>query len=611
MPNTVRIATQVTGVGKASSELDKLKDRFEKLQKQGAKGFAIGAGAAITAKGLGLLDAAASGVVGTLTGMTERAIADEESVARLGASLRANVPAWNGSTVAIERRIKAAQRLGFADEDLRASLALLVGATHDVGKAQEIQATAMDLARFKNISLQDATEALTRVEAGSYRILKSLGIVLKDGATQTDALAAVQKVAARQAEDYANTTRGKTVAATIALDEAMEHLGKVGIPVVVEAANVLTGALDRAGIPLERLQEAATRGSQGAQIQLRQLQNVADELGISLEQAWQASNDAGTMAVDVIRQNMREMADEAGRGAAATQVAASRVGTSTASMDRSLKGFASVGKSTARSVTKSISDIADAFDKEWNDLAGAADQAAEDIFGPLERRAALAANKLAQGKDLGIIARPSRKGETTAERADEIAQARADLLGLQKDFFKLTADMAGRGELTAKEISKLNTGLKDELKTASNEETVSILALIALLDRLRQAGRGVFGKPGNVNRNQSGSGPLMGGRASGGPVRKGVPVLVGEDHAEVFIPPSDGTIDPRAPQPVSGGGLGTPWSMPATNDAAAQWLPVIAGQLARLTAQEPNAARPQTARGDLARQAALMPGGRL
>jgi hypothetical protein len=33
--------------------------------------------------------------------------------------------------------------------------------------------------------------------------------------------------------------------------------------------------------------------------------------------------------------------------------------------------------------------------------------------------------------------------------------------------------------------------------------------------------------------------------------------------------------------------------------------------LSRLTAQEPNAARPQTARGDLARQAAMMPGGRL
>ena len=73
MANSVRVSAQVTGVGKASSDLDRLKDKFEKLQKGGSKGFAIGAGAAITAGAFGLLAGAASSVIGVLGGAIEAA----------------------------------------------------------------------------------------------------------------------------------------------------------------------------------------------------------------------------------------------------------------------------------------------------------------------------------------------------------------------------------------------------------------------------------------------------------------------------------------------------------------------------------------------------------
>src|SRR3989304_4319541 len=58
--NVVRVATQVTGTAKASSDLDRLRDKFERLQKQGAKGFAIGVGAAVTTKAFDLMGMAAS-----------------------------------------------------------------------------------------------------------------------------------------------------------------------------------------------------------------------------------------------------------------------------------------------------------------------------------------------------------------------------------------------------------------------------------------------------------------------------------------------------------------------------------------------------------------------
>jgi hypothetical protein len=64
--NKVRITAET--VDKASSPLDKIKDKFEGLQKQGAKGFGIGVGAGATTFALnniaGAADQAASAVIG-------------------------------------------------------------------------------------------------------------------------------------------------------------------------------------------------------------------------------------------------------------------------------------------------------------------------------------------------------------------------------------------------------------------------------------------------------------------------------------------------------------------------------------------------------------------
>src|SRR3989304_4167905 len=126
--NTVRVAAQVTGVGKASSDLDKLRDKFERLQKQGAKGFAIGVGAAVTTKAFDLMGGAVNAVTGFL-GDSTRAFAEEQvSVAQLGAALKANIPAWDGNTAAIEDVLKARMARGFSDDEQRGSVRILVGA---------------------------------------------------------------------------------------------------------------------------------------------------------------------------------------------------------------------------------------------------------------------------------------------------------------------------------------------------------------------------------------------------------------------------------------------------------------------------------------------------
>jgi hypothetical protein len=178
-------------------------------------------------------------------------------------------------------------------------MALLVGATHDVDKAISVQSVAMDLARFKNISLGEASEALTKVEAGSFRILKSLGIELKAGATQTQALAAVEKVAGAQARTYAESDLGKVAVASAKAEQAQEKFGKglshleaVVLPAAAAAisglgyaAQGLTDAFDSTVSKADKMRHAAEAlqsgmegDSQGAKDMAANLLKAADAL---------------------------------------------------------------------------------------------------------------------------------------------------------------------------------------------------------------------------------------------------------------------------------------------------------------------------------------------
>lgn len=169
---------------------------------------------------------------------------EEVGIARLSASLAANVAGWDGNTEAIERRIKASLNTGFSDDAMRESLARLVPVTKNVTEAFDLQRTAMDLARFKGISLADASVALVKVEGGQYRALKELGIVLKEGATQTEALAEVQRVAGGQMAAYMDTSAGKAEVLKNRMDDLQEEIGAHLIPIVDDATVTVLKFMD-------------------------------------------------------------------------------------------------------------------------------------------------------------------------------------------------------------------------------------------------------------------------------------------------------------------------------------------------------------------------------
>jgi hypothetical protein len=228
----------------ASREVDKLGNSLDRVQKsRGFRSVIQGVGVGVGIGAFNLLAGAIGGVTTVLGDAIEGAIQEEESIAKLSTSLRANVKDWDGNTAAIEAMLTARMKLGFSDDEQRDSLARIVVATNDVSRALDIQRTAMDLARLKGIDLATASDALIKIEGGQFRALKALGIELPKNATQTQALAAVQKAAQGQAESYAGTTRGKLLVAQVKVGEAMEKLGTAILPVVAEAMGIVADAV--------------------------------------------------------------------------------------------------------------------------------------------------------------------------------------------------------------------------------------------------------------------------------------------------------------------------------------------------------------------------------
>lgn len=233
-------------IGKAQSSLSSLKTgALDGLN----VGFLTAAGAA------GLL-------AGALVNGIQGAIDEEASIARLSQTLDANVKSWDGNMGAIDKMIAKRENLGFSDDALRDSLTKLIPATKDVNAAFDLQATAMDLARLKAIPLEEASQALVKVESGQYKMLKNLGIELRDGATQTEALAAVQQVAAGQAQAYGDTVAGKTDTMRVKFDDLTEQVGTLLVPALstlMDQALLVAGAFDTASekAPIDRLTDLA------------------------------------------------------------------------------------------------------------------------------------------------------------------------------------------------------------------------------------------------------------------------------------------------------------------------------------------------------------------
>jgi hypothetical protein len=454
--NSARVVAST--VDNASGPLDRIRGKWDALQRTGAKGLAIGVGAAIGAKAFTLLESGISHAVAAVGDAVNAYREQEVASGRLSASLKANVPAWDGNTDAIRRAEKAGIDLGFTDTETTNALALLVAATHDVGKAMDLLAVAQDLARFKGISLTEASEALTKVEGGSYRILKSLGIALKDGATQTEALAAVQKVAGGQARTYANSDLGAVDAAAAKNEQSQERLGKafsklgaVILPVVADAVDNLTRAFFDLGDSEDQLSHIGAEVGKAIEDNTRDgllKAKAALEKGIADLQAekFKIPGPLIIVAGPQIEGDVEKLQAELAKVNAALADSGSQAQVSSSVVQVAVDGMAGAFSATEqpademrRRIHAATSSISKDIGKTRDDVVSAINDLIDRTFDPMINAAEIAQTKL----DLADARRVASAKDASKQ---EIADAKVRVLELEKQLAQEVADQTKYGD---------------------------------------------------------------------------------------------------------------------------------------------------------------------
>lgn len=516
MANEVRIVSSLKD--NVSSGLAKMTDKFDTLGKsKGFQSIVSGVGVGI---GVAIWQQAVGRIVDVIGQAKDAALAEEASIQKLGTALKANIPAWDGNTAAIERVLKARMELGFSDDEQRESLAKLVAATRDVNKALDIQRIAMDLARFKGISLADATDALTKVEAGSYRILKSLGINLKENATQEEALTAVRRVAAGQASDYAKINAGQLLVSQVELDEAMETFGAKTLPLVVggmkTAATTATGL---AGI-LELLTNSAAHTTEE--------NNNAGRSFIQAAKGWGPwMNFMASVGENIA--NSGKVSEVAMEGFAAK--AHNELDSAAHSMD----GVGKASNEMRRDVVEDTKKAAKAFSDLRDSMADDAQSMIDDYFDPIEQRAEL--------HDTRLELFAKEEALRTAKGAEDQRQAADDIVEALDDEATGLAKLGAKGKLTNKDIDRFADDAKRNYKNMSKDAREKIEAIIAKL-RLLASFKNI---PINVRVGlNSGNIGIGGARAAGGPIDPGKVYRVGENGPEWFVSRDAGAIIPNS-----------------------------------------------------------------
>ena len=139
-----------------------------------------------------------------------------------------------------EKAGQAAVKLGFDDEAAARSFAKLFAVTKDTAQSQREVALAMDLARFKGISLEEATQKLVMVHSGATKELKALGIEVVEGATVMQNLDSITKQVTGSSEAYLKTTAGATEALKVNMDNLQETIGQALAPALNSVVAAIT-----------------------------------------------------------------------------------------------------------------------------------------------------------------------------------------------------------------------------------------------------------------------------------------------------------------------------------------------------------------------------------
>lgn len=214
------------------------------MQKQAlAAGASIGTLEKSLMMGKAAFMAAAVAAAAFGTYAVKASMENEESAARLNQTLQ-NMGLYSAQTEkSINDLANSMTNLGFSDNEAMDSMATLITATGSVADSTHLLNTAMDLARYKHMSLQDATSVIARGTQGAAKAFKEMGITLDTTLPKQEAInkafTQLQEKIGGQATAAADTLTGKLKILGAKFELMAESVGNVLIPIFSKMIDVV------------------------------------------------------------------------------------------------------------------------------------------------------------------------------------------------------------------------------------------------------------------------------------------------------------------------------------------------------------------------------------
>jgi hypothetical protein len=255
-----------------------LKGVGKEMGKLGKTGTAVFKTLAATAAAVGAaLIAVAGASLKLAKAAISAAIEDDAEQQKLIATLKARGLSTEQATKRVNELIAAGQKLAFTDSEVRAGYATATQFAKGYAKQQAILTAAQNLARAKNISLEQATKLVGKAFIGSGAALKNYGVDLKrtittvekktkkdkDGNEVVDrqikqtkevikgleAIALIDKKFGGVAEAYSKTFAGQFSIVKDSINETVEAIGYAigggeGLPTFVRLLEGIRPVLD-------------------------------------------------------------------------------------------------------------------------------------------------------------------------------------------------------------------------------------------------------------------------------------------------------------------------------------------------------------------------------
>ena len=147
----------------------------------------------------------------------------------------------------VEALTKGYIDLGFADEDAAGAFNVLLRATGDVTKSQDLMTLSADYARVKHISMADAAGVMAKAGQGSVKAFKEMGISLDTTLPKSEAVAkAMDELKDKiggQAVGYTKTFAGQMAVMKAQFDDTAQTLGTALLPVLTTLMDGIKGGI--------------------------------------------------------------------------------------------------------------------------------------------------------------------------------------------------------------------------------------------------------------------------------------------------------------------------------------------------------------------------------